>query len=62
MIEQSVFGYARDSKQECDIEIDGILTELKTIGVRIPKSDLKRARRFTEEVRQNVINSYALKS
>ena len=44
VIEQSVFGYARDSKQECDIEIDGILTELKTTGVRIPKSDLKKAK------------------
>ena len=41
VIEQSVFGYERDSKQECDIEIDGVLTELKTTGVRIPKSDLK---------------------
>ena len=26
VIEQSVFGYERDSKQECDIEIDGGLT------------------------------------
>ncbi len=42
VIEQSVFGYERDSKQECDIEIDGFLTELKTTGVRIPKSDLKK--------------------
>ena len=25
VIEQSVFGYERDSKQECDIEIDGVL-------------------------------------
>lgn len=41
VIEQSVFGYLRDSKQECDIEIDGVLTELKTTGVRIPKGDLK---------------------
>lgn len=41
VIEQSVFGYERDSKQECDIEIDGVLTELKTTGVRVPKSDLK---------------------
>ncbi len=40
VIEQSVFKYSRDSKQECDIEIDGVLTELKTTGVRIPKSDL----------------------
>lgn len=44
VIEQSVFGYERDSKQECDIEIDGVLTELKTTGVRIPKSDLARAK------------------
>ncbi len=43
VIEQSVFGYARDSKQECDIEIDGTLVELKTTGVRIPKSEYKRA-------------------
>lgn len=42
VIEQSVFGYERDSKQECDIEIDGVLTELKTTGVRIPKSDLRK--------------------
>ena len=42
VIEQSVFGYERDSKQECDIEIDGVLTELKTTGVRIPKSDLSK--------------------
>ena len=41
VIEQSVFGYERDSEQECDIEIDGVLTELKTTGVRVPKSDLK---------------------
>lgn len=42
VIEQSVFQYERDSKQECDIEIDGVLTELKTTGVRIRKSDLKK--------------------
>lgn len=36
VIEQSVFGYGRDSDQECDIEIDGVLTELKTTGVRVP--------------------------
>ena len=40
VIEQSVFGYERDSNQECDIEIDGVLTELKTTGVRIPKNDI----------------------
>jgi len=44
VIEQSVFGYKRDSKQECDIEIDGVLTELKTTGVRVPKSELRLAR------------------
>ncbi len=44
VIEQSVFGYDRDSKQECDIEIDGLLTELKTTGVRVPKSELKNAK------------------
>lgn len=44
VIEQSVFGYAKDSDQECDIEIDGILTELKTTGVRVPKSDLSKVR------------------
>ena len=44
VIEQSVFGYERDSKQECDIEIDGVLTELKTTGVRIPKSDLEKVK------------------
>lgn len=40
VVEQSLFKYARDSKQECDIEIDGQLVELKTTGVRIPKSEL----------------------
>ncbi len=49
VIEQSVFGYARDSKQECDIEIDGTLVELKTTGVRIPKSEIKRAQNKTGE-------------
>lgn len=44
VIEQSVFGYERDSKQECDIEIDGVLTELKTTGVRVPKSDVAKAK------------------
>ena len=43
VIEQSLFGYKKDSKQECDIEIDGVLTELKTTGVRVPKSDFAKA-------------------
>lgn len=47
VIEQSVFGYERDSDQECDIEIDGVLTELKTTGVRSErKVDWKK---ITEE-------------
>ncbi len=49
VIEQSVLGYERDGNQECDIEIDGVLTELKTTGVRIPKSDLKNVRGKTGE-------------
>lgn len=44
VIEQSVFKYERDSRQECDIEIDGVLTELKTTGVRIRKSDLNKVK------------------
>ncbi len=44
VIEQSVFGYARDANQECDIEIDGTLVELKTTGVRVPKGDIKKAK------------------
>jgi len=47
VIEQSVFGYKRDSKQECDIEIDGVLTELKTTGVRVPKGDEKNVKNKT---------------
>lgn len=49
VIEQSVFGYERDSDQECDIEIDGVLTELKTTGVRIPKNLLKEVKGKTGE-------------
>ena len=41
VIEQSVFGYKKNSKQECDIEIDGVLTEVKTTGVRVPKREQK---------------------
>lgn len=44
VIEQSVFGYERDSEQECDIEIDGVLTELKTTGVRVPENKKKAAK------------------
>lgn len=44
VIEQSVFGYERDSRQECDIEIDGELTELKTTGVRVPKVEFDKVK------------------
>lgn len=44
VIEQSVFKYKKDSRQECDIEIDGVLTELKTTGVQVPKSDLSKVK------------------
>lgn len=43
VIEQSLFGYARDSIQGCDIEIDGTLVELKTTGVRVPLSKVSEA-------------------
>ncbi len=49
VIEQSVFGYQKDSNQECDIEIDGVLTELKTTGVRVPKRELPLAKGKTGE-------------
>ncbi|MDE5880829.1 MAG: hypothetical protein K2H60_03785 [Muribaculaceae bacterium] len=47
VIEQSLFGYARDANQECDIEIDGTLVELKTTGVRVPKSEYLIAQKKT---------------
>ena len=49
VIEQSVFGYDRDAKQECDIEIDGTLVELKTTGVRVPKSEYLSAQKKSGE-------------
>ena len=44
VIEQSVFGYARDNAQECDMMVDGTLTELKTTGVRVPKALLEQTK------------------
>lgn len=49
VIEQSVFAYQKDANQECDIEIDGKLVELKTTGVRVPKSDEAKASGKTGE-------------
>lgn len=49
VVEQSVFGIKRDSRQECDIEIDGVLTELKTTGVRVQKKDLQKAKGLKDD-------------
>ncbi|MBM7609145.1 hypothetical protein JOD29_002411 [Lysinibacillus composti] len=37
VIEQSVLGYPADNKQEPDLIVDGVHTELKTTGLRKPK-------------------------
>lgn len=37
VIEQSVMGYPPDTRQEPDLEVDGIPTELKTTGLRASK-------------------------
>lgn len=41
VIEQSVFGYDANSDSSPDLDIDGILTELKTTGIRISKKNPK---------------------
>lgn len=41
VIEQSVFGYDANSDSSPDLNIDGILTELKTTGIRISKKKPK---------------------
>ena len=37
IVEESVLGCKKDSKQEPDILVDGVLTELKTTGMIEPK-------------------------
>lgn len=37
VVEQSVLGYPPDQKQRPDLDIDGVLTELKTTGMRRKK-------------------------
>lgn len=37
VVELSILGCSRDSKQEPDLDVDGIKTELKTTGLRKPK-------------------------
>ena len=39
VIEQSVFGYKKDRKQECDIEIDGVLRKLRPPELVYPKEN-----------------------
>lgn len=39
VVEQSVLGYPADSKKEADLLVDGVPTELKTTGIRVPKKD-----------------------
>lgn len=41
VIEQSVFGYDANSDSSPDLNIDGILTELKTTGIRVSKKNQK---------------------
>lgn len=42
VIEQSVFGYGANSDSSPDLNIDGVLTELKTTGIRISKKNSKK--------------------
>lgn len=39
VIEQSVLGYPADSDQRPDLDVDGVLTELKTTGMRLKKEN-----------------------
>lgn len=41
VIEQSVFGYDANSDSSPDLNIDGVLTELKTTGIRVSKKNDK---------------------
>ena len=38
VIEQSVLGYPPDTRQEPDLDVDGVKTELKTTGIRYKKN------------------------
>lgn len=42
VIEQSVLGYPADQEQRPDLDVDGILTELKTTGMRLITSTASR--------------------
>ena len=41
VVEQSVLGFGPDNLSEPDIEVDGVLVELKTTGIRKPEPDAK---------------------
>ncbi len=38
VIEQSVLGYPADTRQEPDLDVDGVKTELKTTGIKYKKN------------------------
>ena len=44
VIEHSILGYPSDSRQEPDIIVDGIETEVKTTGIRYSKTDKKQGK------------------
>ncbi len=48
IIEHSVLGYPSDQRQEPDIVVDGIKTEVKTTGIRYSKSDAKKGKMVFE--------------
>ena len=39
VVEQSILGYPADTRQEPDLNVDGIKTELKTTGIRYSKKE-----------------------
>jgi len=39
VVEQSILGYPADNRQEPDLNIDGVKTELKTTGIRMSKKE-----------------------
>lgn len=48
VIEHSLLGYPSDQRQAPDIIVDGIETEVKTTGVRLSKSDVKKGKNIFE--------------
>ena len=58
VIEQSVLGYPADVRQEPDLDVDGVKTELKTTGIRQKgrKFDAKEPMSITAVSPDNIIN------